>query len=87
MLINVYEYNDIKRSTIFIMLSPILCPLAKTAYFVIAPIVFCKKMIFRQMFRSKSKQIKNRFITECSVHSFCTLIVEIRIFSKLHPFN
>ena len=35
MLTNVYEYDDINRLTFHIMLSPIVSPLAKTAYFAI----------------------------------------------------
>ena len=42
MLTKVYEYDGINQLTFHIMLSPILSPLAKTAYLAISQIVFCK---------------------------------------------
>ena len=41
MLTNVYGYYEINRLAFHIMKSPILSPLAKTAYLVIARIFFC----------------------------------------------
>ena len=46
MLTNVHEYDDINRLTFHIMLSLILCPLAKTAYLAIVPIVLDYKFHF-----------------------------------------
>ena len=46
MLTNVQEYDDINRLTFYIMLSLILCPLAKTAYLAIVGILFDEKFHF-----------------------------------------
>ena len=40
MLTNVHKYDDMNKLTFHIMLSLILCPLAKTAYLAIVRIVF-----------------------------------------------
>ena len=68
--VNVNEYDDINRLTIHIMQSLILCPLAKTAYLAIVRIVFC------QMFRSKSKEVKNDLKLNVLFTLFVQFLVE-----------
>ena len=58
MLTNVYEYDKINRSTLYIISSPILSPIAKTAYLVVARIV--------------PFSVNSQNKTECSVHLFRT---------------
>ena len=41
MLTNIYKYDDIIRLTFRLTISPILSPVAKTAYLAIERIIFC----------------------------------------------
>ena len=58
MLTNVFEYGDIYLLTCYIMLSPILSPLAKTAYLAIVYSFLLQVSFFRKMFRSKSQKVE-----------------------------
>ena len=59
MLTNVHEYDYINRLTLPVRQSLILRPLAKTAYLAKVHIFRLKVSFFYQMFRFKSKKVKN----------------------------
>ena len=89
MLTNDYEYDDIKRLTFQIMYNPILSPLAKTAYLIIARIVsfLFKVSVFYQMCRFKSQKEKTRLKMNVLISTFIQNLVENRTFSNYLPFN